>query len=208
MKGLRIVFLVYLMVMSAVVQAQRFPSQVWHTGKLVLLEGDTLQGDIMYNQETDLIQYSINGGKTIQTFTARKLIFFEIFDEARSAYRQFYALPYSLRGGYKAPIIFELIREGRKITLLSREAIENKVVNSPYSATGIYTRTELVYTYYFLKPDGTIDRFRGKKKDLIWIMRKKSDEIKKFIKSENIKVDRRSDLVRVAAYYNSLFDNA
>jgi len=197
-----------LIVLSGSLQAQRFPSEIWHEGKLVLLQGDTLKGQVMYNQETDIIQLSDNDLKTIQTYTARKLLFFEIFDESRSRYRQFYALPYGLTGGYKAPIIFELIHEGAKLTLLSREAIENKVISSPYSNGGTYTRAELVYTYYFLDKEGNINKFSGKKKDLIFRMRKKGDLIKKYIKSENIRVDRRSDLVRTIAYYNSLFDNA
>lgn len=202
---LKSILIVCLVLVCSVSSAQRFPSQVWHDGKLVLLEGDTLRGQVMYNQETDLIQYSTNNQKTIQTFTARKLLFFEIFDETRSNYRQFYALPYNLTGGYKAPIIFELIHEGSELTLLSREAIENKVISSPYSNTAAYTRTELVYTYYFLNSEGDITKFNGKKKDLIWIMKAKSDQIKKYMKAENIRVDRRSDLVRAVAYYNALF---
>lgn len=197
-----------LIFVSANLQAQRFPSEIWHEGKLVLLEGDTLRGQVMYNQETDIIQLSNDDLQTIQTYTARKLLFFEIFDKSRSRYRQFYALPYSLTGGYKAPIVFELIYEGDELTLLSRESIENKVISSPYSAGGTYTRTELVYTYYFLDKEGKIRKFNGKKKDLIFIMKKKGELIKKYIKSENIRVDRRSDLVRTLAYYNSLFDNA
>lgn len=205
---IRTLLIICLVLASSMAQAQRFPSETWHAGKLVMLEGDTLSGDIKYSQENDLIQYSYNHQQTIQTFTPRKILYFEIFDNTKSSYRHFYALPYSIRGGYKAPIIFELIHEGGKLTLLSREAIENKVISNPYTATGLYTRAELVYTYYLLQSDGSIRKFNGKRKDLLWIMRNKADVMKKFIKSENIKLDRRSDLVRAVAYYNSLFDNA
>ena len=202
------VFTILILFIGGMSFAQRFPSQIWHPGKLVLLEGDTLKGEVMYNQETDLIQYTDNSQRTIQTFTARKLLFFEIFDDSQGSYRQFYSIPFNLSGDYKAPIIFELIREGANLTMLSREAIENKIVTYPYAVGGTYTRTELVYTYFFLKPDGSITRFNGKKKELIWLMRKKSDQIKKYIKSEGLRMDRRSDLVKLVAYYNSLFDNA
>lgn len=198
---------IILILLGNVSIAQRFPSQVWHEGKLVMLEGDTLEGSIMYNQETDLIQYTINNRETIQTFTPRKILYYEIFDRTRNNYRHFYSLPYSLGGGYKAPILFELIHEGNKLTLLSRESIENKVISNPYASNGFYTRTELMYTYYFLGPEGRIEKFKGKKRDLLWIMKPKADLMKKFLKTNNIKVDRRPDLVRAVAYYNSLFGN-
>ncbi|MBL6446783.1 hypothetical protein JMN32_10700 [Fulvivirga sp. 29W222] len=184
--------------------AQVFPSEVWHDGKLVLLEGDTLVGQVKYSLETDLVQYT-RGGQTVKTFTARKLLFFEIFDKTSNRYRQFYAIPYSVKSNYKAPVIFEVLYTGEHLSLLSRESIEYQVANYPYSMAGTYTRLELVYTHYFLKPDGSISQSTGKKKDLLWVMNKKSSEIKRYIKNNKIRIDRRADLVKLVAYYNALF---
>lgn len=184
----------------------QFPSEVWHDGKLVLTQGDTLRGQIKYDLETDIVQFS-KDRKTIQTFTARKLLHFEIFDEISKTYRDFYVLPYSVTGNYQAPIIFELVYEGRKITLLSREAVEYQVTNYPYSVAGSYTRLVLVYTHYFLTDEGKIIEFDDKKKTLYRdIMSDRSSEIKKFIKNNRLRVDRRVDLLKTVAYYNSLFD--
>ena len=47
-------------------------------------------------------------------------MFFEIFDVTIKQYRQFYSLPYSGKGGYKAPVFFELLAEG-KLTLLTAD---------------------------------------------------------------------------------------
>lgn len=184
--------------------AQVFPSEVWHDGKIVLLEGDTLKGQVKYNLETDLVQFTLDR-KTIKTYTARKLVFFEIFDAINNLYRRFYVLPYSLQNDYKAPVIFEVVLSGQELSLLSREAVEYRVSNYPYAMSGTYSRLELVFTYFFLKPDGTITRFSGKKKDLLWIMSKKSGEMKKYIKSEKLRPDNRADLVEAVSYYNSLF---
>ena len=185
------------------VVAQDFPSEVWHDGKLVLLEGDTLKGQIKYNLETDLIQFT-SDKKTLQTFTARKLLYFEIFDNTAVRLRQFYALPYQIQNNYKTPVMFEVLVTGEQMSLLSREAVEYQVTNYPYAA-GSYTRLELVYTHFFLKPDGSIIEFTGKKNDLLWVMNKKSAEIKKYLKNSKVRLDRRNDLAKLVAYYNSLF---
>ncbi|UII24627.1 hypothetical protein LVD15_14985 [Fulvivirga maritima] len=186
-------------------QAQDFPSEIWHEGKIVLLEGDTLRGLVKYNLESDLIQYSGNK-KTIKAYTGRKLLFFEIYDETVERYRQFFSIPYSLNGDYKVPIMFEVLVRGDELSLLCREAIEYQVRSYPYSMGGTYSSYVLVYTYYFMSPDGTIAKFSGKKKDLLYIMKEKHSEMKKYIKENKIDVDKRSDLAKALIYYNSLFD--
>jgi len=198
---------IWVMLLFALSAKAQFPSEIWHDGEIVLTDGDTLEGLVKYNLETDIIQFS-KDKKTIKTYTARKIVHFEIFDQTSDRYRNFYVLPYNLNGNYKAPIIFELIYEGSKMSMLSREAVEYEVTNYPYSVAGTYSRMVLVYTNYFLTADGNIVKFSGKKKDLIHgPMSKRSTEIKKFIKTNNIRLDRRSDLVKVVAYYNSLFQD-
>ncbi|MEX2336791.1 MAG: hypothetical protein WD555_05930 [Fulvivirga sp.] len=185
-------------------QAQKFPSELWHDGRLVLLEGDTLKGQIKYNLETDLVQFTADN-RTIKTYTGRKLLFCEIFDQTVNRYRQFYSIPYSMNGDYKAPVIFEVLFTGEHLSLLSKEAVEYQVTNYPYALSGTYSRLELVYTHYFLKPDGSIMQFFGKKRDLLRVMNKKSGQMKEFIKGNKIRPDDRADLVKAVAYYNSLF---
>jgi len=196
-----------LILVSAITAHAQFPSELWHEGEVVLLQGDTLKGLVKYDLETDIVQYT-RDKKTIKTYTARKLLHFEIFDNTSGRYRSFYVLPYNLNGNYQAPIIFELVYEGKKLTLLSREAIEYQVTNYPYSVAGSYTRLELVYTHFFLTDEGNILRFDGKKKDLLrGVMARKSSDIKKFIKTNRLRVERRPDLVKIVAYFNSLFED-
>jgi len=202
---MRITLLAFLFFLTFSASAQ-FPSEVWHEGEIVLTSGDTLSGFIKYDLETDIVQFS-DDEKTINTYTARKFIHFEIFDKLSGRFRRFYVLPYNIQGDYNAPIIFELILEGRKLTLLSREAIEHQVTNYPYSVGGSYTRLELVYTHYFLTDEGEIVKFEGKKKDLYTgVMSKRSQEIKKFLKNNKVRVDSRKGIVKAVSYYNSLFD--
>ncbi|NJN42444.1 MAG: hypothetical protein HC811_09710 [Flammeovirgaceae bacterium] len=80
--------------------AQEFAFEFWHTGKIVLEEGDTLRGNIKYDLQNDLVQFQITNN--IETFTARKVLMFDIFDETIKRYRQFYSLPYASVTQYKS----------------------------------------------------------------------------------------------------------
>ncbi|HOX83690.1 MAG TPA: hypothetical protein PLJ60_03955 [Chryseolinea sp.] len=199
------IFITFAIVASSLVQsvAQKFPSELWHEGKIVLLEGaDTLVGSIKYDLQQDLIQYTTSN-QTIETYSAKKVLFFEIFDETVHKYRAFYALPYSTQSGYRAPIFFELLEEG-KLTLLVREAIENKSYSSTYYY-GSYTRQVLVYRYFFLDENGVINEFTGNKKDLLELMGKKAEAVEDFIKANRLKLDEKYDFAQIVKYYNSLF---
>ncbi|MFZ6010583.1 MAG: hypothetical protein ACOYXT_09565, partial [Bacteroidota bacterium] len=131
------------------------------------------------------------------------VLFFEIFDSSVHKYRQFYALPFATASGYRAPVFFELLEEG-KMTLLTREALEYKTYNSPYYI-GSYSRLVLVNKYFFMQENGDIEEFTGNKNDLLNLMGKKSEEVEKYIKSHRLRFDDKYDLARIVAYYNSLF---
>ena len=185
-------------------QAQEFPSELWHEGKLVHIEGDTIKGLIKYDLERDIIQVQGSNGK-VEAVTARKLLFFEIFDKTVNRHRQFYALPYKNSSNYLAPLIFEVLFEG-KLTLLTREALALQTSSygtGAWAGSG-YTKTVLVYNYYFLKEKGEIIPYFGKKKDLLFIMKKKSGDVKQYIKKNRLRYDNKSDLTRIVAYYNSI----
>ena len=181
--------------------AQNWPSELWHDGKIVLTNGDTLRGLIKYDLQQDLVQYTLEDKRT-EAFSARKIMFFEIFDETVRQYRQFFALPYTTTTGYRAPVFFELLADG-KLTLLSRESLEYRTYNSPYYLGG-YSRQMLVYKFYFLDEKGNIIEFAGNKADLLNLMGRKSDDVEKYIKEHKLKVDDKYDFARIVAYYNSI----
>jgi hypothetical protein len=183
---------------------QTYPSQIWHEGKLVLMEGDTIRGQIKYDLENDLVQLNINN--TIQTYSARKILFFEIFDQTIDNYRYFYALPYNVQPDYKVPLIFEVLYEG-ELSLLVREEIVMETApqySTFYQPTFYSSRTRLDFQFYFLDKTGNIDRYTMKKGDLLSHMKKKSSQVKQYMKKNNLKHDRKNDLFRIIAYYNAL----
>jgi len=62
--------------------AQNFPSEVWHNGKVVLITKETHKGKVKYDLETDIVQ--VNVDNIVLTFSSKKILYFEIFDESTS----------------------------------------------------------------------------------------------------------------------------
>jgi hypothetical protein len=199
MKRLTVSFLL-LIVYAVTTLAQEWPFEYWHEGKIVLMNGDTLKGNVKYDLQQDLVQYESNSKP--EAFTPRKVLYFEIFDKTVNQYRTFYALPYNATQGYRTSIFFELLEEG-KITLLAREAIEYRTYSASYYF-GSMSREVLVYKYYFLEEDGNIVEFKGNKSDLLNMMGNKSDDVEEYIRSSRLKFEEKYDLARIVAYYNSL----
>ena len=201
---MRIFVFLFFSLISITASAQQFAFEFWHEGKMILDSGDTLRGHIKYDMQNDLIQYQpVMGGK-LESYTARKVLFFEIFDNSVKRYRIFYSLPYSTAGQYKAPVFFELLEEG-KLTLLSREALEYRTTSSSFYYYGTYTRLILVNKYFILKENGNIEEFRGKKNDWYELMKGREDEVQKYVRANRLDLDDKYELAKAVNYYNSLF---
>jgi len=160
-----------------------------------------LRGLVKYDLQQDLIQYNLPDKRT-EAFSARKIMFFEIFDNSVRKYRQFFALPFTTPTGYRAPVFFELLAEG-KLTLLSRESIEFRTYNSPYYI-GSYSRQVLVNTFFFLDEKGMITQFDGNKNDLLDLFGRKSKEVEKYMKANRLKYEDKYDFAAIVAFYNSI----
>jgi len=187
---------------SITVQAQQWAFELWHEGKIVLVSGDTLKGLVKYDLQQDLVQYNSQRG-SVEAYSARKVLFFEIFDTTVGQYRQFFALPYNATSGYRAPVFFELLEEGR-MTLLARENLEYRTYSSPYYY-GSYSRLVLIYKYYLLEETGNITEFIGKKSDLMTLMGRRAQEVEDYMRENKLKIEDRDDFAKIVAYYNSFF---
>lgn len=198
MKGM----LLAIVFVAGIARGQQFPFEYWHDGKLVLENGDTLAGNIKYDLQSDLVQFSKNN--RLESFTARKMTYFEIFDVTVRKYRQFYSIPYVTSGAYKAPVIFELLAEG-KMTLLCRESLEYRSYSYSYYNYGMSTRLVLVYHYFMLNENGSIEPFAGKRNDLLRMMGAHASTVEKYARSNKLDVADRTEFVQIVQYYNSLF---
>ncbi len=210
-KGLLLFFLIHVGIHGF---SQDFPSEIWHSGKLVLLSEDTIVGKIKYDIQNDLIQ--INVKNVLQTYSARKILYFEIYDETIESHRHFYALPYKVQANYEVPLLFEALYEGH-LSLLCREEIVteaspqyNSYPYSPYGYGGSpynQSRQRLSYKYYFLEEGGAIRDYHMKRSELLSFFKKQQQKVKQYIKKNRLKHDSMRDLVRVTAYYNALLDS-
>jgi hypothetical protein len=95
----------FFLLFGSAVHAQQWAFELWHDGKVVLVTGDTLKGLVKYDLQQDIIQYNAQRG-SIEAYSARKVLFFEIFDTTVGYYRQFYALPYNTSSGYRTAVFF------------------------------------------------------------------------------------------------------
>ena len=199
---MKVVGIFFFLLVSSVGYPQRFSSDYWHEGKMVLESGDTLKGNIKYDLQNDLLQLESNN--RLESFTARKVLFFEIFDKLSKRYRQFYSLPFTTSGQYKAPVFFELLAEG-KMTLLCREALEYRNYPSSFYYYGSTTRLVLVNKFFLLSNKGNIEPFVGKRNDLIYLMGNQGEPVEKYMKSNKLNVDDKYEFAQIVTYYNSLF---
>lgn len=181
----------------------QWPFELWHDGKVVLESGDTLKGQVKYDLQQDLVQYTSKKG-IIEAFSSRKILMVEIFDKLVNQYRQFYSLPYSTASGYRTPVLFELIGEG-KLTVLCRERLEIQNTSNPYYYGGGFSRTVLINKFYLLKENGTIDDLSIRKSDFMELLGKHADQINDYMKDNKLRLDEKQDLIKIIAYYNSLF---
>lgn len=189
-------------VISNSVHAQ-WAFELWHEGRVVLETGDTLRGQVKYDLQQDLIQFQ-NKKETVEALTARKVVFCEIFDKTVGQYRQFYSIPYSTTSGYKTPVFFELIGEG-KLTVLCRERLESQTSSSPYYYGSTYSRTVLVNKYYLLKENMEITEMSTRKADFLHLLGKHAEDMNDYMKDNKLKLDDKQDLIKIVNYYNSLF---
>ncbi|HYG39402.1 MAG TPA: hypothetical protein VD908_12315 [Cytophagales bacterium] len=185
--------------------SQVFPSEIWYEGKVYLDSQETLRGHIKYDFDNDLIQ--VNSDNLIKTFSTRKFTSFEITDTDRNVVRSFYSLPYYRVSNYKVPMMFELVKEGKNLSLLSREYITTETVPQYdfYTHRNYYfNRSVVAYNYYLLFPTGKIRQYHFNKNELLDLLKDKSSEIKKYVKENRLKYDKREDLIEIVTYYNTL----
>jgi hypothetical protein len=199
----RLVFLIVSLCCCRHIMAQQWAFELWHEGRVVTTDGDTLKGLIKYDIQTDIIQFNYPNSKKVEAFAPRKVLFFEIFDATVRQYRMFFALPYSSSGTYGALSFFELLAEG-KITLLCREALEYRTFSSPY-LYGSFSRLVLVYKYFFMDDKGNITEYSGKRADLMNRFGRYAPDVERYIRQNRLRLDERNDFIRVIEYYNSFF---
>ncbi len=215
MKKQGYLFLICLLFSVYGVKAHSFPSQLWHSGKVYLADGEIIEGMLKYDLEKNLVKVQT---ETLKTFSAVSINHFELFDQQFGGVRVFYSLPYSASSSYKVPVFFELLFDGENMTLLCREYIkmENPGMNNmawadmhmgPMWGPPVPGLNRLAFKFYFLSGKDILE-FNQRKRELLELMDDKSPEIQLFMKKNRLSHEKRGDLLRITAYYNQLKQDA
>ena len=115
---------------------------LWFEGKVILTDGQVVEGKLSYysDKKTGLLQ--INTGKKILSFDANQIVSFSFYDHELERHRRFYSLPYPLAGqNYDIMLFFEANYEGPYLSLLSKTEFKSETRNAspyPYRYRGYY----------------------------------------------------------------------
>lgn len=199
------------------VNAQQFPSKVFHRGEVLMFDGTLKKGSIKYDLESDviLLQDSVNQG--IETISAINLKAFRLLPSENKPTRLFYVLPFRNESGYSRPKIFEVLLEDR-YSLVAREyiVVRSRPVNGSFvrmsqfdpffsPMNDMYRQEYLTYNLYLVSPEGELTNIGSKKREVLSAFGRYNDKLKSYIKTENLNMGSLDDIVKLVKYYNELF---
>jgi hypothetical protein len=185
--------------------AQQFSRDMVHKGEIDLSTGETLKGLIRYDLDKDNLIFQ--AGSMVRSYFSTSVEAWQIQDALNNKIRYFYTIPFSVDGtSYKKPTFFELLYEGDALTLLAREKIIERVENmhDPFWFGGRSMRVMMQEdNFYFMDSNGDVHAC-GDFESMMKFMRDQEKQVVKFIKANNLKIDRRSDMIQIVSYYNSI----
>jgi hypothetical protein len=195
--------------------AQQFPSELWHSGQVTLLDQSVRKGELKYDLKSQTVQ--VRKEEKTETYNASQIQVFFFIQASINARRTFYSLPYATNTGYARPTFFEVFVEG-EMTLFGREyevvsnidSNPNRFnrfgrFNSPFNnpfANGAQTKF-LAFKIYFADSKGRIRESSNRKRDILSYFDDKQSELKKYIKKEGLKLDDLGDVAKLVRYYNN-----
>ncbi|MCS6967930.1 MAG: hypothetical protein RMJ44_04125 [Cytophagales bacterium] len=198
-----------LLLLAIQVQGQTFSRDMWHEGEANLFSGETLRGKLKYDLDNNSLQISTAG--VVRSFSSYQVESFEIFDELQKVPRTFFTLPYRKSGNYEAPFFFELLYEGKKLTLLNREVFVQRIISGPTMwgwwgpRVAMGTTTVQADSYYLLDMQKEqVIKVGQQRSDWLALMKDFRDEMNEFIRTNKLSFTQRADVLKIIAYYDQL----
>ncbi|MCS7003984.1 MAG: hypothetical protein NZM38_01510 [Cytophagales bacterium] len=186
--------------------AQEFSMTKWHSeGIIDLISGETLYGTLKYDLENNqlfLVNDSLN-----KTFSPRNATAFQFRDAITGKTRFFFSLEFKNSNGQIEKMFFELLFDGKALSLLSRERILERieVINNPFfPATRSYRVYFLQYDFYVMNQYAEIFYCGNLLNDLLKVLPKQKQEIKNYIKHYKLNTTVPEDMIKIVQYYNQL----
>lgn len=196
---------------------QRFLSETWHIGFVLLTDGSKVEGFIKFDMSNDVIQ--IDSNETIQTYAASQLQKFEILIVHKEEWKVFYALPLLNKNGYYRPALFELAVEG-STSLLFRDKIvlsthvrsnsRNRTrwdqrTNNPNGPNGdtYYTKSRS-REMFLLSDNGMVKKLTTKRREVIQTFDGNHEELKRIIRRNRLNMRYSAHVKTLVEAYNEL----
>ena len=177
----------------------------WNPGYVVTSEEDTLYGPVSLLYGSDLVQ--VNDENKIKTFGANQTLMVYIRERNNSeTERYIYPFPFHPFSDFKPQRFFEMLFSGLYLSLLSREMMITETVPlyDNFTFRTYYTTRSRLQQENFLLFPGKKVRQVSNRKDLLFQLADKKDEMKKFITSQKLSTDRKEDLLKIVQEYNQL----
>lgn len=196
-------------------RAQPANAVEWPKATIALSNGDTVAGPVIFYRAEEVLHLS-TGGDNATTLTPVLVSSFKVEEEGRTRLFRTYlwnrGRDYS---DYRSPAFFEQLNTGN-YSLLKREILRQDIIrNDPfwnpygsiYGPPGSHSlMTSIQELFYIHTPKGNIIPLRSPKKDVLRIFSSHQKQIKKYVDDNDLKYNRKNDLVRIVKYYNSLTD--
>lgn len=177
----------------------------WNPGYMVTLDEDTLYGPISIHFNNEVVQ--INENNAVKTYGVNQLTMVHIKENESEKERFFYAFPYHPYSSYKPSKLFEMLFSGKYVCLLGRESLVTETVpvyDSFTFRTYYNTRTRLNSDFYFMFEGEKVKAFNGTRKDLLNLLKDKSEDLKKYLSANKFNLTQKEDLIKIITEYNKL----
>jgi hypothetical protein len=216
--------LLNLLLLAAGVSAQRLDVTEWPAATVVSTSGDTVSGKVTYYRADDILEITLPDGKTT-TLTPVLVQGFTVPAGGGHPDQKFRTYLWNRGNDYstfKAPAFFEQLTTGN-VSLLKREILRQNVVrNDPFynpmyggmgyggfgGPGGLYNTpywvTNVQELFYLQTAQGKIVQLRNPKKDILYYLSDKQKQIKAYVKENDLRYNRKYDLIRIVQFYNSL----
>lgn len=167
----------------------------FYNGVVILNDRSTIRGDLSYNQSNELLHFK--NGKVVK---ANEALYFQFYVPKEKFNRYFFSFVSSDRS-YR---FYEVLLNG-KIPLYRKSImVEKDLIESHRSMTNLMIAKNVIETQLFINHDDVMIALEDFKMQILPIMKDQIKSISKFIISEQLDLDQKSDQLIIIDYYNQL----
>jgi hypothetical protein len=175
----------------------------WYEGKVLLKNGDSLSCPIAYSPLIPGGLLKVKSNEVIKTYTPQQVESFSFFDETNHKTSTFITLP-ALNN---RPSFFEVLYESRSYSILGEKTIKINKTNYDLVTGVASTYTTSVVRGKYLKYILDVHDWKFyelSKYNIYRLMHDKEKELKKYAKTNHLKLKKTEDCTRMIEEYNRL----